>query len=148
VDNQLFRQKSLDQIASPEQVHDYLRVTSPRMWMLIAAAVALAAGFVVYLLTARAEVISTVKAEVDNYEVDGTQYRMASFEIKPDERNNYSAGMVVQINEVQGKISFFYESDGVVHVSADMDTEGSLPDGEYSAQVLVESRSPITVLFE
>ena len=29
MDNQIFRQKSLDQISSPEQLHDYLRVPNP-----------------------------------------------------------------------------------------------------------------------
>ena len=33
----LFRKKSLDRISSPEELHDYLRVTSPSLWMVLAA---------------------------------------------------------------------------------------------------------------
>ena len=29
--NELFRQKSIERISSPEALHDYMRVTSPRL---------------------------------------------------------------------------------------------------------------------
>ena len=41
MENRLFRQQSMDQVNSPEQIRDYLRVTSPKLWMLIAAVLAL-----------------------------------------------------------------------------------------------------------
>jgi threonine dehydratase len=44
MENGLFRQKSMDHISSPESLHDYMRVTSPRLWMILAAIVALLEG--------------------------------------------------------------------------------------------------------
>ena len=44
---QLFRQKTLDRVSSPEQLHDYMRVTNPAIWMLLGAVVALLAGLLV-----------------------------------------------------------------------------------------------------
>ena len=37
--NTLFRKKSLDRITSPEQLDEYLHVTSPSVWILLAAAI-------------------------------------------------------------------------------------------------------------
>ena len=43
----LFREKSLEAIESPESLNDYLRVTSPGVWLVLATVVILLAGFIV-----------------------------------------------------------------------------------------------------
>lgn len=53
--NQLFRKESLERISSPEQLHDYLRVTNPRMWMILSAITALLVGFIIYASTVTME---------------------------------------------------------------------------------------------
>ena len=40
----LFRQKSLERISSPEQLNAYIRVSTPSVWMLLAAIVILLVG--------------------------------------------------------------------------------------------------------
>lgn len=40
----LFRKKSMDKISSPEELNDYIRVTSPSVWMVLAGTVILLAG--------------------------------------------------------------------------------------------------------
>mgnify|MGYP007122110349 CR=1 FL=1 len=42
--NSIFRKKSLDRIESPEQLNDYIRVTSPGIWIFLAAAIVLLVG--------------------------------------------------------------------------------------------------------
>ena len=44
----VFRRKSLDRISSPEQLNDYIRVASPRMWIVLLAVVVLLAGGLVW----------------------------------------------------------------------------------------------------
>ena len=39
MDNQIFRKESLDQISSPEQLNDYLRVTNPAVWLVLTAVI-------------------------------------------------------------------------------------------------------------
>ena len=51
----LFRQKSVERISSPEDLHEYMRVTSPRLWMILTAIVVLLAGFIVYASTTTLE---------------------------------------------------------------------------------------------
>ena len=40
----VFRKKTLDRIASPEQLTDYLRVTNPGIWVILVAVILLLAG--------------------------------------------------------------------------------------------------------
>ena len=44
----LFRQKSLDKLTSPEQMGDYIRVSNPSVWLLLAAIIALLIGVCVW----------------------------------------------------------------------------------------------------
>ena len=37
----LFREKSLEAVESPESLNDYLRVTSPGVWLILAAVICL-----------------------------------------------------------------------------------------------------------
>lgn len=44
----IFRQKSMEKISSPEQMNDYIRVSNPRVWMILAAIIVLLAGVCVW----------------------------------------------------------------------------------------------------
>lgn len=46
--NQLFRKKSLETIESPEVLDDYLRVTSPGVWMILSAVILVLLGMIVW----------------------------------------------------------------------------------------------------
>ena len=38
---EIFRKKSLERVSSPEQLNDYLHVTSPAVWVVLAAVIVL-----------------------------------------------------------------------------------------------------------
>ena len=44
----IFRQKSIDRVSSPEQLNDYIRVTTPSVWLVLAAVVLLLAGMLAW----------------------------------------------------------------------------------------------------
>lgn len=46
--SELFRKKSLDRVNSPEQLNDYIRVSNPSVWMLLAAIIVLLVGVCVW----------------------------------------------------------------------------------------------------
>ncbi len=48
MNNKLFRQKSLDQVTSPEQLQDYIQVSNPSVWMILAAVAVLLVGVCVW----------------------------------------------------------------------------------------------------
>ena len=44
----IFRQRNLEKVSSPEQMNDYIRVSSPSVWMVLAAVIVLLAGVCVW----------------------------------------------------------------------------------------------------
>ena len=46
--NSIFREKSMDRISGPESLNDYIRVTSPSVWITLLALVILLAGMLAW----------------------------------------------------------------------------------------------------
>ena len=44
----IFRQKSIDKVSSPEKLDDYIRVTTPSVWITLAAIVILLVGTIIW----------------------------------------------------------------------------------------------------
>ncbi len=44
----IFRKKSLERVTSPEQLNDYIRVTTPSVWIILAATLILIIGTLVW----------------------------------------------------------------------------------------------------
>ena len=44
----IFREKSIERVSSPEELNDYIRVTSPSVWLVLAALIILLAGMLVW----------------------------------------------------------------------------------------------------
>ena len=59
-DSGLFRQKSMDRVSSPEQLNDYIRVTTPSVWLALAAVLVLLAGMIAW------SVFSSVPAHMED----------------------------------------------------------------------------------
>ncbi len=46
--SKIFRQKSLERVSSPEQLNDYIRVTRPSIWLVLAALMILLLGILAW----------------------------------------------------------------------------------------------------
>ena len=158
MDNQLFRQKSIDRISSPEELHDYMRVTSPRLWMILGAVAVLLIGFIVYASTARME--NTLKIRVTVESVENTEeYRAESGNLRSSyvfcslpisELETVKAGMPVRIGSEKGKVGWISTSSEAEELMLVIDMEHEqlpLPDGEYDAELVLESTTPISFLW-
>ena len=58
----LFREKSIERVSSPEELNDYIRVTSPSVWLVLLGTVVLLVGMLAWC------VLGTVAVENE----DGT----------------------------------------------------------------------------
>lgn len=63
----VFRKKSLDRIASPEQLTDYLRVTNPGIWVILLAVILLLAGVFAWSMVGTLETKAAVKVVVSDH---------------------------------------------------------------------------------
>ena len=155
--NTLFRQKSIDRISSPEALHDYMRVTSPRLWMTLAAIVVLLAGFIVYASTASMENTVNIRVTIENHESepdetnpDGDRYTFVSGKLPQTMKDVIQTGMTVRIGQETGTISWIGNSadEDVIYVMFQMDKEYlPLPGGECDAELVLESTTPISYLW-
>ncbi len=52
----IFRQKSIQRVSSPEELNDYIRVTTPSVWVVLAALVVLLVGMLTWSIFGTLEV--------------------------------------------------------------------------------------------
>ena len=120
--NQLFRKKTLDKISSPEALHDYMRVTSPRLWMILSAIVVLLVGFVIYAATTRME--STEKVVIRLMDD-----RNGSCLVPPGREDLIKVGMEVRVEGRTGHVTQIDKRlEKILDVSFD---RGPLTDSTY-----------------
>lgn len=149
----LFREKSLERITSPEQLNDYIRVSTPSVWMLLAAIVVLLAGVCVWGLFGHMDTTLPALAVVQ----DGT----AIAYVHESDVQKISNDASVSVGNAQGKvrsvsaepmrvdenftdymrhIGGLQEGEWVYAVTLDADC----PDGVYVAQITIDSVSPLS----
>ncbi len=54
--NNIFREKSIERVSSPEALNDYIRVTTPSVWIVLAATVLLLVGMLAWSIFGTVEV--------------------------------------------------------------------------------------------
>ncbi len=130
-----YRQKSIDRISSPDQLQDYMRVTNPGVWMVLAAVIVLLAGIFVATVFGRLESTYTARAKIQ----DGKAVLL----IEGEAADEVDEGMTLRIKNEQAKIEdVYWVTQDAVEAVARID----LPDGNYDAEVVMEVISPISFL--
>ena len=155
---QLFRKESVDHIASPEELHDYMHVTNPRLWMLLSAVAVLLVGFIVLACFVKMEnkVPVKIKVETLEYPETGEDVQLVSTQIFGSYKDIIDRGMEVRLGEERGVVGAImnvdvvgYETgkDGAV-VYFEMDNKPvSIEDGTYDGEIVVETSTPISFLW-
>ena len=161
MENGLFRKQSLERISSPEQLHDYMHVTSPRLWMLLIAVAVLLIGFLAYASTATMENTMPIKVNVQNLPSYGdkeggdesTMVGLYYSSLPTSYKDVVETGMKVRIGSEEGKIEMIAmvhpeDGDQELELIITMDNPSlSLRDGEYDAELVLESTTPISFLW-
>ena len=52
----VFREKSMERVSSPEQLNDYIRVTTPSIWLVLLGLVILLVGMLTWSIFGRVEI--------------------------------------------------------------------------------------------
>ncbi|MCR5410689.1 MAG: hypothetical protein K6E90_06895 [Lachnospiraceae bacterium] len=61
---QIFREKSLERVSSPEQLDDYIKVTTPSVWIILVATVVLLSGMIIWGVFGKIEINTPNGVEV------------------------------------------------------------------------------------
>lgn len=130
MNEQLFRKSSIARVSSPEQLNDYIRVTNPGVWLVLAAVVVLLIGACVWGIFGHLDTTVSVPVEVTSGE--------ARLFLEDGQQIDPSAPVVIGGREFSLGPAV---GGGAYSVSVD------LPDGEYQAQIVTESIAPISFVF-
>ncbi len=135
--NSLFRKKNLDRVSSPEQLGDFLHVTSPSIWIVLTAVIVLLASLFVWSSVTAVESFAAGTAEVQ----DG----VLTFHFEEaGQAEHVEAGMNIQVGELLTPVaSVGRDESGNPIAIANID----LPDGNYQARVRYQSTQIIQMLF-
>ena len=137
MDQQLYRQKSIDRISSPEQLNDYLRVTSASVWVILAAVILLLAGLLIWSST----------ATIESYTEGSSQVQGGVMTIRFEDQKfakSVEKGMPVRAGDTETVISSIgRDANGLVIATADT----SLADGYYPVRVSYKQKQVLQLLF-
>ena len=137
MEQSLFRKESLKRVSSPEQLSEYLHVTSPTSWVVFGAAVLLIVSLLIWSSVTAVESYAAGNAEVQ----DGV-LTLTFDDAKKAE--NIEVGMNVRVGDTMMPVmSIGQDSDGNVFAVADT----NLPDGTYEARVGYKSTQIIELFF-
>ena len=93
----IFRKKSLDYISSPEQLTDYIKVSSPSVWIFLSAIFVLLAAAIIWAVFGSLPTTITVNTYVEGGSAVCYVDSDTTAKIKP--------GMPIRINHVDGTIT-------------------------------------------
>lgn len=154
----LFREKSLEAVESPESLNDYLRVTSPGVWLVLAAVVALLVGAILWGVFGHIRTTAQVAIVVE----EGKAFCYAPY----DKADGIMAQGVVTIDgkeypldtKTENGFAIIEESDSLRLLKAGNLSAGDLvllvpvdtdlEDGIYSAVAVTEDLHPISLLLQ
>lgn len=152
--SELFREKSMKKVNSPEQLNDYIRVSNPSVWMVLAAIIVLLAGICVWgvfghldtrLDTTGVCLDGTVTCYIPEADisdvtedaivsVDGAEYPVASVAAFPVKFGDAELSHLLPSSEL--------EADTVVYAVTASAPE--LADGSYAVSVITRREAPMT----
>lgn len=154
--NNLFRKESLDRVNSPEQLNEYVRVTSPSIWLILSAFVLLLVGFLVWSIFGTLQTKRPIEVVSKNGQVMGYIPTENRQEIAPgmtvivQDGNREVTGTILEISSQPVQITSDddpyllylgdYESDDFVYTCPVEVSD--LKDGVYAAEVIVEQVHP------
>jgi len=155
----IFREKSLDRISSPEQLDDYVKATTPGVWVLLGAIMIFLAGFITFCVT------GTVDTQIGVVVYSDGQNVTCFFD--EADRDSIEEGMKVHIADADYDISTIddkpvslnpadKEEAAVIHM-LEIDTSDDsviwackakidtvLPKDTYTGYIVVDSVAPYT----
>lgn len=151
----LFREKNIDAIESPESLNDYLKVTSPSVWLILGGIVLFLIGVCIWGVFGHID--STLSAAVIAQDgetvclvpeealagvlkepvviIEGTEYELAPSALKPEVVSEDTDVYVI----LAGKLV-----PGQVVYRIPLNT--ALPEGIYNGTVVTEKLTPISLL--
>ena len=158
MEKSIFREKSVERVSSPEQLDAYLKVTSPKVWIILCGVIVLLIGFIAWGVIGKIETSEPTSCFIEDdklycYTVEetfekigiGTILKLNDSDTEyPIHTINY-LGQVTTENELIAHTVNTKLKDHVYELVADC----SLPNSEIAVKgkIVIETVSPIKFVF-
>ena len=155
MNKQLFKKSNIDKVSSPEQLHDYVRVANPGLWMAISAIVILLVGVVVWGFIGKIDTTLSTAIVTDsgNAVIYIGESDVDKLEIGMIVRSEGKEYTITEIADAPIKVDGSL-TDYAIHVSSltvgewvyAVSIDGEHSDGVQKADIVIESISPISFI--
>ena len=135
MNQEIFRQKSLDKVKSPENLNDYIQVSNPSVWLLLFSILILLAGICVWGIFGRIDSIVETSVYVEN----GTAVCYVADEAIASVR----PGMVVKLPNAEAVITEIGQREAAGCVCL-LQSEQVIADGRYEGSIVTDSIRPLS----
>ena len=123
-------------MSSPEQLNDYLKVTSPKIWVLLSAVILLVAGLLLWSSFTTIESYATGTAQAVGGEL------VVTFD-DPEKASKVQPGMEMEVGDVETEVlAVGTNENGDLIASA----HAHIPDGSYKVRVGYKTTQVISML--
>ena len=153
MNEQIFRRKSVERVSSPEQLNEYIRVSSPAMWMVLLAIIVLLIGVCVWGVVGHLDTtVQTVAIGEDGQmtlyireadaayveegmavSIDGTEYTVASLSAAPESAGSDFDEYALHVGGIQ-RGEWLYAAA----------LSGPYAEGIHRAEITVDSVAPMS----
>ena len=133
----IFRKAAIDKISSPEQLSDYLKVTGPGVWIILAIVIIMLIALIAWSTVGELETVVDGVAIVKG----GT----AEITVNETESAKLEKGMSVRIggdDYIINNVDTDEFGRSLAYASTDK------PNGRYEVKIVTDSVHPITFLFD
>lgn len=132
-----FRKQNIDKVKSPDNLEDYIRAATPRVWLLMVSVIILLAGAIVWGIFGHVD--STVQTSVFVEDGDAVCF------VAEENLSDIKVGMTVKFAEHELQIESIGEKTDNGYACM-LSGTADLPDGYYEGKVITESFEPIYFL--
>jgi len=149
--NQVFREKSLERVSSPEELNDYIKTTTPSLWILLIAIIVFLVGLIVWAtvgtlesnhkvgcivqngtMTCLIPEADKVKATADSYVLIGEKQYPVVITDELEEATLLSDSQLLHYSELEIGDWYYYTVSST-----------DLEDGYYNGKIVYEQINPI-----
>ena len=134
---EIFRKKSLEKIKSPETLDEYIKVSSPSVWLLLISVIILLIGACVWGVFGHID--STVPAAVQVKNESAICY------IDEKDISSVQQGLTVKFSDIEAKIDSIGEKTEQGY-SCSLSMDESISDGVYEGKIVVKRHKPLSFI--
>jgi len=152
----VFRDKSIERISSPEQLNDYVRLTNPGVWFVVAAIMIILVGAFIFGITGHIDssvpgvcisdgssTVCLVKRKYGDRFTDDMHVQINSAEHSVLLKN----AKPIAIDQTIDSYALFVGDMELSEWVYEIEVEGDIPEGVYEARLVTERISPLSFIF-